>query len=507
MSIAIHRLLLIALLACTATSSAVLGQEEKQEQEKDNVQLEEQQSVTSGRVAIDGKTVSYTATAGTMLHSEEFGDPQASIFYISYTRDGIEDNSKRPVAFCFNGGPGSSSVWLHMGVLGPRRVKLNEDGSLSAPPFGLVDNEYSLLDQCDLVFIDPVSTGFSRPAPETDPSQFHGVQEDIRSVGEFIRLYCTRNNRWDSPKFLIGESYGTTRAAGLSSHLQGELGMYLNGIVLLSAVLDFQTLRFNLGNDLPYVMFLPAFAATAWYHDALDKSRWSSLDELLEAVESFATERYSVALLRGDKLDENARRETARELAGYTGLSEQFVISSNLRITMPAFGKELLCSRGKTVGRFDSRFTGLDRTAAGSRPDYDASYAAAQGPFTAALNHYVRSELKFESDLPYEILTGRVYPWNYGDWENSYLNVSENLRLAMTRNPYLKVFVANGYYDLATPYFASEYTFAHLGLDKSLRDNVSMSYYEAGHMMYMHLPSLAKLKTDMAVFIQGALHN
>jgi len=392
-----------------------------------------------------------------------------------------------------------------MGVLGPKRVKLNEDGSLPAPPFGLVDNEYSVLDQCDLVFIDPVSTGFSRPAPKTDPAQFHGVEEDIRSVGEFIRLYCTRNNRWASPKFLIGESYGTTRAAGLSSHLQGELGMYLNGILLISAVLDFQTLRFNLGNDLPYVMFLPAFAATAWYHDVLDKSRWGSLDKLLEEVQSFATERYSVALLRGDQQDEGALRETARELAGFTGLSEQFVINSNLRITMPAFGKELLQSRGKTVGRFDSRFTGLDRTAAGSHPDYDASYAAAQGPFTAALNHYVRSELKFESDLPYEILTGRVYPWNYGDWENSYLNVSENLRLAMTRNPYLKVFVANGYYDLATPYFATEYTFAHLGLDKSLRRNVSMSYYEAGHMMYMHLPSLAKLKDDMATFIQGAL--
>lgn len=502
-----HRLLLASLLICTATSYTVLAQEEKQEPKQEKDKLVEQKSVTSGSVTIGGKAVNYTATAGTMLFNEEFGDPQASIFYVSYMRDEVKDISSRPLAFCFNGGPGSSSVWLHMGVLGPRRVQLNDDGSLPPPPFGLVDNEYSLLDQCDLVFIDPVSTGFSRPAPETDKSKFHGVKEDIRSVGEFIRLFCTRNNRWASPKFLIGESYGTTRAAGLSSHLQGKLGMYLNGIVLVSAVLDFQTLRFNLGNDLPYVMFLPSFAATAWYHDVLDKSRWGSLDELLKEVENFATERYSVALLRGDELTEDDRRETVRELAGLTGLSEQFVERSNLRVTMPAFGKELLRSRGKTVGRYDSRLTGIDRTIAGSRPDYDASYAATQGPFTAALNHYVRAELKFESDLPYEILTGRVYPWNYGDWQNNYLNVSENLRQAMTQNPYLKVFAANGYYDLATPYFATEYTFSHLGLDKSLRDNVSMGYYEAGHMMYIHLPSLARLKTDMAAFIQGALYH
>ncbi len=500
-----QRLLLAALLVCAASASSALAQEEQQEQKKDTDKLEEQQSVTNGKITIGGSTVAYTATAGTMLLSEEFGDPQASIFYVAYTRDGVQDLAQRPLAFCFNGGPGSSSVWLHMGLLGPRRVKLNDDGSLPPPPFGLVDNEFSLLDQCDLIFIDPVSTGYSRPAPETDPSQFHGVKEDIRSVGEFIRLYATRNNRWASPKFLIGESYGTTRAAGLSNHLQGELGMYLNGIVLVSAVLDFQTLRFNLGNDLPYVLFLPSFAATAWYHDALDKSRWGSLDELLAEAENFATQRYSVALLRGDELDRDRRGKIVRELAGLTGLSEQFIERSDLRVTMQAFGKELLRSRGLTVGRFDSRFTGLDRTVAGSRPDYDASYAAAQGPFTAALNHYVRAELKFESDLPYEILTGRVYPWNYGDWQNSYLNVSENLRRAMTRNPYLKVFAANGYYDLATPYFATEYTFAHLGLDKSLRGNVSMGYYEAGHMMYINLPSLAKLKTDMAAFIQGAL--
>ena len=501
-----QRVNLILIIAC-CWSVSVYGEETRKDSSAgDKTKLEEQQSVTSGRVIIGGKPVAYTATAGTMLLSEEFGDPKASVFYMAYTLDGVRDKAARPVAFCFNGGPGSSSVWLHLGVLGPRRVELKPNGELPPPPFNLVDNEFSLLDECDLVFIDPVSTGYSRPAPETDPSEFHGVEEDIRSVGEFIRLYATRHDRWQSPKFLIGESYGTTRAAGLSGHLQGELGMYLNGIILVSSVLDFQTLRFNQGNELPYVLFLPSFAATAWYHDALDKSKWQSLDQLLDEAEAFAAGRYSAALFAGDGLPEAERLEVASQMAAFTGLSAEYVERAGLRVSMQMFGKELLRSRGLTVGRFDSRFTGIDRFRTGERPDYDASYAAALGPFTAALNHYVRSELKFESDLPYEILTGRVYPWNFGDWENSYLNLNESLRLAMTRNPYLKVFVANGYYDLATPYFATEYTFNHLGLDKSLRHNISMGYYEAGHMMYANLPSLIKLKQDMAAFIREALY-
>lgn len=495
----------VLILGVTALSAFAAEQGEMQDEDGSR-KLEEAQSVTSGKVNIGGQDVSYTATAGTMLLSEEFGDPKASIFYIAYTRDGVRDTAKRPVAFCFNGGPGSSSVWLHLGVLGPRRVALEEDGALPPPPYHLVDNAYSLLDICDLVFIDPVSTGFSRAAPETDPGEYHGVNEDIRSVGEFIRLYATRNNRWASPKFLIGESYGTTRAAGLSGHLQGELGMYLNGIVLVSTVLDFQTLRFSLGNDLPYVLFLPSYAATAWYHEALDRSRWGSLEDLLDEAEQFATRSYSVALLAGDNLPEAERAEVVREMAGLTGLSEQFIERSNLRVSMQEFGKELLRDRGLTVGRFDSRFTGIDRRQTGTRPDYDPSHASALGPFTGALNHYIRAELKFESDLPYEILTGRVYPWNYGDWENRYLNFGETLRRAMTTNPYLKVFAANGYYDLATPFFATEYTFSHLGLDESLRDNISMGYYEAGHMMYISMPSLAKLKDDLAGFIRGALY-
>jgi len=462
-------------------------------------------SVTRHSVTIGGKKIDYSATAGTIMLREEDGTPKASVFYIAYSRDGVTDLSKRPLSFSFNGGPGSSSVWLHLGLLGPRRVQLEEDGSAPPPPYRLVDNSFSLLDATDLVFIDPVSTGFSRAVSEEDPGQFHGVEEDIESVGKFIRLYTTRNKRWVSPKFLIGESYGTTRAAGLSGHLQEELGLYLNGIILVSAVLDFQTIRFNTGNDLPYVLFLPSYTATAWYHRKLPAElQEGGLAAALEEAQRFAGGDYRRALFEGSALSAEEKARVADNLARLTGLGRDYVERADLRISMPRFGKELLRDRDRTVGRYDSRFTGIDRDGAGETPDYDPSYASVHGAFTAAFNQYVRAELAFESDLPYEILTGRVHPWNFGNWENRYVNVAETLRSAMTQNPHLKVFVANGYYDLATPFFATQYTFDHLGLDRSLRGNVSLSYYEAGHMMYIESKSLAKLKLDLAAFIAGA---
>ncbi|MFH1068497.1 MAG: peptidase S10 [Candidatus Glassbacteria bacterium] len=462
-------------------------------------------SVTRHSVTISGKKIDYSATAGTIMLREEDGTPKASVFYIAYTRDGVTDLSKRPLSFSFNGGPGSSSVWLHLGLLGPRRVQLEEDGSAPPPPYHLVDNSFSLLDATDLVFIDPVSTGFSRAVSEEDPGQFHGVEEDIESVGKFIRLYTTRNKRWVSPKFLIGESYGTTRAAGLSGHLQEELGLYLNGIILVSAVLDFQTIRFNTGNDLPYVLFLPSYTATAWYHRRLPAElQEGGLAAALEEAERFAGGDYRRVLFEGSALSAEEKARVADNLARLTGLGRDYVKRADLRISMPRFGKELLRDRDRTMGRYDSRFTGIDRDGAGETPDYDPSYASVHGAFTAAFNQYVRAELAFESDLPYEILTGRVHPWNFGNWENRYVNVAETLRSAMTQNPHLKVFVANGYYDLATPFFATQYTFDHLGLDRSLRGNVSLGYYEAGHMMYIESKSLAKLKLDLAAFISGA---
>jgi carboxypeptidase C (cathepsin A) len=446
-----------------------------------------------------------------MVMKEEAGDrekeaegekPRAQVFFVAYTKDDVDDKSKRPITFSFNGGPGSSSVWLHLGTLGPRRVVLEFDGNLPRPPFQLADNEFSLLDETDLVFIDPISTGYSRPVEGQKPKDWHGFKKDIESVGDFIRLYTTRYGRWLSPKFLAGESYGTTRAAGLSGYLQERHGMYLNGLMLISAVLDFTTIDFQVNNDLPYIMFLPGYAATAWYHGALRVRK--PLQKLLAEVEKFAQGEYASALLKGDSLTKSERASAVEKMARYTGLSANFIERSNLRINDQHFFKELLRSRGLTVGRLDSRFTGVDRLGVTQQPEYDPLLTNVLGPYTAAFYDYVRSELKFETDIQYEILSGFVHPWSYAEFEGRFVHVGETLRSAMTYNPHLKVFVANGYFDLGTPYFATEYTFDHLGLDESVRGNVSMEYYEAGHMMYIHLPSLEALKKDLAEFIQSS---
>jgi carboxypeptidase C (cathepsin A) len=425
--------------------------------------------------------------------------PKGQFFFIAYTLDGVEDPADRPITFSFNGGPGSSSVWLHLGLLGPRRVVMTDEGDLPKPPYRLTDNEFSLLDKTDLVFIDPIGTGYSRPADGEQAKQFHGFKKDIESVGDFIRLYTTRYNRWLSPKFLIGESYGTTRASGLSGYLQERHGMYMNGIMLVSTVLDFGTIDFNPGNELPYVLFLPSFTATAWYHNAIERSR--PLEELLPEVREFAIREYAPALLRGAGLPESERRAIIEKLAGYTGLSEEYLERANLRVNDHRFFKELLRGRRRTVGRLDSRFLGIDKDTLGEGTYNDPSFTNIIGPYTAGLYDYVRRELKFEADIPYEIITGKVQPWSYAENENSHVYVGETLRHAMSINPHLKVFIANGYYDLATPYFATEYVFGHLGLDESLRGNLSMAYYEAGHMMYIHLPALEQMKQDLAEFI------
>jgi carboxypeptidase C (cathepsin A) len=431
--------------------------------------------------------------------------PRASIFFVAYTRDDIEEQHKRPLTFSFNGGPGSSSVWLHLGLLGPRRVLLDDEGFAYPPPYKLVDNALSLLDLTDLVFIDPVSTGFSRAVPGEKPKQFHGFKKDIESVGDFIRLYTTRYQRWTSPKFLIGESYGTTRAAGLSGYLQDRHGMYMNGIMLISSTLNFQTTDFHTGNDLPYILFLPTYTATAWFHHRLSDELEQDLYATLAEVENYAMGDYANALMQGDDLQEDERLLVARKLARYTGLSEDYIERTNLRIEILRFTKELLRHAKRTVGWIDSRFKGIDRDSAGEHFEFDPSMYNTTGPYTATLNDYVRGELKFESDLPYEILSKRVFPWSFAEFENEYVNVAETLRKAMTTNPNLKVYVANGYYDLATPYLATRYTFKHLGLDKTLLENLRMGFFEAGHMMYIHIPSLVKLKGELVDFIKWAI--
>jgi carboxypeptidase C (cathepsin A) len=486
--------------------------EEKKDEKKEEKPTPKDNLVqTQHSVTIGGREVKYTVTTGTMVMKEETGDrekeaggekPKAQVFFVAYTKDDVDDKSKRPITFSFNGGPGSSSVWLHLGTLGPRRVVLEFDGNLPKPPFQLVDNEFSILDETDLVFIDPISTGYSRPVEGEKPKDWHGFKKDIESVGDFIRLYTTRYGRWLSPKFLAGESYGTTRAAGLSGYLQERHGMYLNGLMLISAVLDFTTIDFQVNNDLPYIMFLPGYAATAWYHGVLRVRK--PLQKLLAEVEKFAHGEYASALLKGDSLTKSERASVVEKMARYTGLSTDFIERSNLRINDQHFFKELLRSRGQTVGRLDSRFTGIDRLGVTQQPEYDPLLTNVMGPYTAAFYDYVRSELKFETDIHYEILSGFVHPWSFAEFEGRFVHVGETLRSAMTYNPHLKVFVANGYFDLGTPYFATEYTFNHLGLDESVRGNVSMEYYEAGHMMYIHMPSLEALKKDLAEFIQNS---
>src|ERR1700758_3802145 len=353
---------------------------EKPKEEKKPPAPEEKIVQTKHSLKIGGQEIKYTATAGTILLKLEDSTPKASIFYVAYTRDDVSDTAKRPVTFTFNGGPGSASIWLHLGAFGPRRVEMGDAGALLPPPYKLVDNEYSLLDVTDLVFIDPVSTGYSRAVPGEAPKQFHGIEEDIESVGDFIRLYATRNKRWTSPKFLAGESYGTTRAAGLSGYLQERYGMYLNGIILISSILNFETAEFDRGNDLPYILYLPTYTAIAWYHKKLTADLQADFQKAINESRAYAAHEYADALMGGDTLPAPRRAEIAQKLSRLTGLSAEYIERSNLRIEIQRFDKELLRDRRRTVGRLDGRFIGIDEDSAGSRPEYDPSLAAIVGP-------------------------------------------------------------------------------------------------------------------------------
>ena len=471
--------------------------------EKPAPPVEEKPVVTRHEVRAGGKVLKYTATTGMMPIKNQAGEVEANIFFIAYTLDSAAGAGSRPLLFSFNGGPGSSSVWLHLGALGPKRVRMMDDGNMPPPPFQLVENEHSWLDLADLVFIDPVGTGYSRAAKPELASKFFGLQGDIASVGEFIRMYLTRYERWSSPLFLAGESYGTTRAGGLAGYLI-DRGIAFNGIILVSTVMNFQTLSFGQGNDLPYILYLPTYAATAWYHKKLPPDLQQSLRKTLDEVEQWATTGYAMALAKGDRLTPEERQAVVDRLARYTGLDKRYIENTNLRIEIQRFDKELLRNMGRTVGRLDSRFEGRDALGVSERPDFDPSMAAIRPPYTAALNNYVRTELGYKSDLEYYILGGGIGRWDWGV-NNSYADTSEALRSAFAKNPYMKLFVASGYYDLATPYFAAEYTLTHMNLHPDLRGNIKLSVYEAGHMMYIDKGSLAKLKKDVSDFVQFAV--
>jgi carboxypeptidase C (cathepsin A) len=464
--------------------------------------------VTRHEITVDGRPLRYTVTAGRIvLRKEQSGAEEefdhkatAEVFTVAYTADDA-DPGRRPVTFAFNGGPGSASVWLHLGLLGPRRVLMGDAGDLRPPPYGLGDNEQTLLRDSDLVFIDPVSTGYSRAVQGGKAGPFHGFTGDIESVGEVIRLWATRQDRWMSPKYLCGESYGTTRAAALAHHLQLRYGMYLNGVILISSFLDGRTNEFNEGNDDAYAAFLPTYAAIAHYH-GLHGDR--PLREVLAEAEDYAARDYLWALGRGARLSEPDRAAAVARVAGLTGLSQDYVDRVNLRPEHIRFFTELLRSRRRTVGRLDGRFLGWDTDYGREQWSTDPSMDAIAGPYAAALNHYVRGELEYRSDLPYELLTERVYPWSYKEFEGAHLYVADKLAAAMRANPHLRVQVACGYYDGATPYSAAEHTFAHLAIPAELAANVEFRYFEAGHMMYAHEPSRLAQSAQLRAFVTPA---
>lgn len=460
---------------------------------------------SEGTVVIAGETVAYDAVVSSIILRDTKGNPTGEVFFTAYFRRGASDPARRPITFAYNGGPGSSSYWLHMGVLGPRRVRITSNEHASPAPYEVVDNAFSILAQTDLVMIDPVGTGFSRPLGDTQGSAFWGVDEDAASLTQFIQRFLSQHGRWNSPKYLLGESYGTMRSAVLAATLQGA-NIDLNGIILVSAVLDLQTLIFSPGDDVPYLVNLPAYAATSWYLDALP-DRPPDLATFLREVEAFALEDYATALLAGNGLDPATRIGVLDRLHAYTGLRRDFLDRADLRVTAPEFEKELLRSQGKVVGRLDSRFVGPAGDLLAQTPSYDPQSSAISGAFTAAWNTYLRERLGYDGEREY-VPSGNVQPWNWdhgaasGFGQAGITNVGPDLAGALRRNPTLEVLLVNGLYDLATPYFAAVWTMDHLGLPADLRDNIQREDFEAGHMMYIHEPLLPQWRQAMDAFYQ-----
>jgi carboxypeptidase C (cathepsin A) len=513
------RLLLAALLLFPLSLHTSLAQDQDQEKDKKEVKPaekpeptpapKEESSVTEHSIKIAGQNIPYKATVGSLLLKNEKDEPEALMYYTAYTRSDVKDVAQRSLAFLYNGGPGSSSIWLHIGAFGPKRVITANATITPPPPYKLEDNPDCLLDKTDLVFIDPVGTGFSKALGKAQDKDFWGVDSDAKSIVQFLRLYLSRNLRWNSPKFLIGESYGTFRNAVVGNLLQSE-GIYLNGIVMMSTVWDLGTLSFYPGQDLPYILYLPSYAATAWYHKTL-KERPDDVVAFIDQARTFAQTDYANALLKGDNLSDAERAAVAKKLSYFTGLSEDYLIKSRIRVRLGRFQQELQLSRGLTTGRIDARFSGPTYDLIDSSATYDPQIAAIMGPFVAAFNLYLRQDLKFGDDKRYHVFAD--FGDNHWDWKHtgpgeSYFpgspNVMGDLANAFITNPKLQMQVEIGYYDLATPMFQAEYAVNHLELPDSLRKNIQEKFYEAGHMMYLRPEDLPTLKGNVASFIDSS---
>jgi carboxypeptidase C (cathepsin A) len=468
---------------------------------------QERSAVTHHHIVLGSRTIDYTATAGTLIIKSDKGEPEASVFYVAYTQDGA-DRNHRPVTFIYNGGPGCASAPLHMMAWGPRRVELANAAPTSGPPSTLVDNQYTLLDKSDIIFIDAPGTGYSHLLPKVDPKTVYGIDQDAAAFAAFIDRYITLNDRWNSPKYLFGESYGTPRSAALVNYLQSNDAMNFNGVVLLSSVLDFGTIAPGPGNDLAYVDFVPTEAAVHWYHDKAATK--PSLQSVVDEARTFANGPYATALLQGDRLPHDQFVKIAGELARITGLSEAYVEKADLRIVPERFEKELLLESGETVGRLDGRYTGYDLDPLGDSAEYDPADAYNSPALQAAFLSYVRDDLNWKSDEKYPQCVGSVNEaWDYtrkSVWNWLSPTTSPDLQQAMTLNPNLRVFVGAGYFDMATPFGAAEWTFSHMQLHPALRSHVTFGYYESGHMVYANIPSLAKFHADLDSFYDATDH-
>ncbi len=506
MTFSLSRILLIVTL--TLTYSLRADEEAKEEKEEVSSRDVQELSRTEHTLQINGKALEYEAICGSLPIINGDDKTKASMYFTAYIQKQPQEQAdKRPLMFCFNGGPGSCSVWLHMGLLGPKMVAV-QDAAFTKPPGTYKDNPNTLLDTADLVFIDPVSTGFSKTTPGVDPKQFHSVEGDVDTFAEFIRLFLTHYHRWKSPRYLMGESYGTIRAISLANYLHDVSFIDVNGIVLVSMCLDFQWYDFGNGNDLPYVLYLPTYAACAWYHKKLpEEMQKKSLQELLGEVEDFALHEYATSLILGDLADQYSSNDISSRLADYTGLHKDYIKAQHNRILNTSFYHELLKHEAKVIGRFDGRYKAFDSNNR-EEPMYiaDPSFDAITGPFTSAFQQYLYDELKVEKNDPYYILNASaVFPWNFSidrlPAGYGYVYMSGKLRTIIERTPSLNVLVLSGLYDLATPYFASNYTLNHLRIDPSLRGNIQVKTYEAGHMMYLNPQAHTAIKGDLVQFL------